>query len=363
MKKTIKILGAGPAGLTAAINLAARGYKVNLYERYSEIGRQRGQNAQLLPNWFSKDDIIIELEKYNIEVNPVAAVSKIEVYFDDQNIFTIYGRKTPIGYTVLRCGKNSLEEYLAQQAEKLGVNIKTNWKEKIEADIIATGTKRADALIYGGMFKGKFDQNKPKVYFDFKHTPGSYFYLFPHADELATFVIGTIARLGGNPRKSFEELITKKQSFLGIKNSNLIYTFGGRANFEIPKTAKEGKSLLVGEAAGFIDPLFGFGMYYAIKSGYLAAKSIWKGVNYDTLWKKAFLFDLIRLGLYRRFLLEKLKEEGVKHLGQGRKVEVEMETVKKFYLSWTNKIFPFLCPLLPKRFLLRTIFLLLKRPK
>jgi flavin-dependent dehydrogenase len=37
MNEHIKILGAGPAGLTAAINLSKAGYSVEVYERQSGV--------------------------------------------------------------------------------------------------------------------------------------------------------------------------------------------------------------------------------------------------------------------------------------------------------------------------------------
>jgi phytoene dehydrogenase-like protein len=36
--KEMKILGAGLSGLTAAINLAKEGYRVDVYEKYKDVG-------------------------------------------------------------------------------------------------------------------------------------------------------------------------------------------------------------------------------------------------------------------------------------------------------------------------------------
>lgn len=63
----------------------------------------------------------------------------------------------------------------------------------------------------------------------------------------------------------------------------------------IPKTAIKGGHLLVGEAAGFQDVAFGFGIRYVILSGYLASKSIIEKINYDKLWKEMFLDELKKL--------------------------------------------------------------------
>jgi heterodisulfide reductase subunit A-like polyferredoxin len=62
-KKAIKIAGAGVAGLTAAINLAKTGYEVEVHEKFPNVGGHYKENPQLLPNWFTKEDVIEELER------------------------------------------------------------------------------------------------------------------------------------------------------------------------------------------------------------------------------------------------------------------------------------------------------------
>ena len=46
--------------------------------------------------------------------------------------------------------------------------------------------------------------------------------------------------------------------------------FGGAGTIALPRTARVGNTLLAGEAAGFQDPLWGFGIRNAILSGHLA---------------------------------------------------------------------------------------------
>jgi flavin-dependent dehydrogenase len=67
--------------------------------------------------------------------------------------------------------------------------------------------------------------------------------------------------------------------------------------------------LLCGDAAGFINPITGEGIYYAMVSGYLAANVIAEGLNagdlsrrflsrYQTLWMDDFGKDLKALGRF-----------------------------------------------------------------
>ncbi len=45
-----KILGAGPTGLSTAINLASAGYSVDVFEKNQEIGLRVKRNRQSLEN-------------------------------------------------------------------------------------------------------------------------------------------------------------------------------------------------------------------------------------------------------------------------------------------------------------------------
>lgn len=67
--KSIKILGAGISGLTAAINLAKAGYKVDVYERNKDIGMRFGGDLQGLENWSEKEDALDSLKRMNIKIN------------------------------------------------------------------------------------------------------------------------------------------------------------------------------------------------------------------------------------------------------------------------------------------------------
>jgi flavin-dependent dehydrogenase len=54
-------------------------------------------------------------------------------------------------------------------------------------------------------------------------------------------------------------------------------------------------------------------MRYAILSGYLAARSIIDGTDYDRLWKSA-LKPLLETSLVNRFLLERFGPVGYRHI-------------------------------------------------
>lgn len=68
-----------------------------------------------------------------------------------------------------------------------------------------------------------------------------------------------------------------------------------------------GNVLLVGDSAGFVSPLTGEGLYYAIKGGQLAAEAIFQNkkdgtplISYEKNWRKAFGKNLNRYGYLLR---------------------------------------------------------------
>src|SRR3989475_10210579 len=87
--------------------------------------------------------------------------------------------------------------------------------------------------------------------------------------------------------------------------------FGGAGGFDVPQTGGRGDLLFVGEAAGFQDALWGFGMRYAMLSGTLAARSLVSGrlEDYDRLWEKR-LGGLLRTGVVNRYMSGKLGARG-----------------------------------------------------
>jgi len=330
MNKTITIAGAGLSGLSAGINLARAGHKVRIYEKKSVIAQSPLENPQLLPNWFQKEDVLDELKECGVNINPVCEIKKIKIHLPRGKVI-FYSRKKPVGYTVLRGGENSLEKDLATQAIKAGVEIVFNKAGSGEEDILATGSGKTITVGYGQVYKGSFNPTETQVFFDPDYSESiGYAYLFPHSEKLATFKLSKQAGEKGDLRKKLESIRLEK---LGetLKKDNLIGEFGTKRSFEIPKTAIHGKSILIGEQAGFQDELFRFGMRYAIISGFLAARAIVKEENYDELWKNRFLPEFKKNRLVRKFFCFVKKEKFL--IFPNREIRINIELFKSIWLS------------------------------
>lgn len=301
--QNIKILGAGLSGLTAAINLAKAGYEVDVYEKRKDVGMRFHGDLQALENWSEKKDVLEELKEMNLEINfDCDPFSKIALTNGSKN-GEISSRK-PLFYLVKRNSfPGTLDYGLKEQALKLGVKIHFNKIfSKDKADIIATGSifKEVPGVVKGIVFKTNFEDTAIMVYGDDLAFKGySYLLITKGYGCMCTVVIDELNKINECFEKT-KEFFSKKFSIdiQSPKNVN------GVGSFSLRNVFKEGNTLHVGEAAGLQDFLWGFGMKYAIKSGYFSAQSIIKKEDYERTAKKYFR-NKLKASIVNRYLWEK----------------------------------------------------------
>lgn len=294
----IKIIGAGPAGLCAAINLAKASKPVKVFEMRSDIGMRFHPNLQGL-----KD--VIDPEEYmkNLNINPKIKYKYFQKAFIGTRTMDIefnIGKSMPF---VVRGGKESLEYALYKEALDLGVEFefKSNVNEN-EVDIVAKGHKGCDAAALGGVYEDTdFPRDHFLVIFDDRYSPkGWYSYIVPISDDRIEFVNCVCNPHVPKLSKLYEKAIRERKILRDfLEGKKRVAIFGGVGNISIPKSAFINGRYYVGESAGFQDAFMGFGITYALESGKLAADSIINGHNYDVLWKRKLMPD-IRKNLARR---------------------------------------------------------------
>ncbi len=115
--KTIKILGAGVSGLSAAINLAKAGYEVEVFERKNDAGARFYGDLQGLENYSEKGNILDWLDTVNIEQNFHCKALPPLKALDGKGFSADFEFKRPLCYLVKRgVMHDSLDQGLKRQA-------------------------------------------------------------------------------------------------------------------------------------------------------------------------------------------------------------------------------------------------------
>jgi flavin-dependent dehydrogenase len=286
---SIKILGGGISGLTAAINLKKAGFGAEVHERKNYCGKHT-TDFQFLENWSFNEEVADFLKRINIRTDfYIKPFHSLEIISPSLRRYT--GKSTrPLMYLVKRGdAAGSIDKSLERQAKNNGVKIVYGSKlNPGKADIIATGFKRPKYVGAGVKFRFKHpDMSIVLLDNNLSLRNYSYFIVNDNAGEIAC----------GNPpgikniKARLNSTVKRFERILDIK-IDIEERFSAAIDFGFLRRAKVDRQYFTGEAAGFQDCLLGFGMVYAFKSGYFAARSIIENLDYDKLWKRDFLKQL-----------------------------------------------------------------------
>lgn len=306
MKTGVHISGAGPSGLTAAIAVAKGGGRAIVHECRESVGMRFHGDFQGLENWTTKSDVLEELCSIGIEPRFDHTPYRELVVFGPDGREHAYRSSDPIFY-LLRRGPHpgTLDASLKEQAIACGVEIRygASIQHLPEGGIVAHGPRGSDAIAVGYLFETDATDAAFGVVGD-QLAPNGYSYLLVH-NGIGT-VASTIFRDYHNERQYLERTTDFFRKYAGLRMKNE-QPFGGVGNFFVPRTARKENLLFAGEAAGFQDALWGFGMRYAMLSGSLAAQAVLSGASekYDSLWNKR-LGGLLRAGIVNRYMFEQL---------------------------------------------------------
>lgn len=305
-----RILGAGPAGLAAAITLAAAGADVEVFERRDSCGARFGGDLQGLENWSDDRDVLDELRDAGLTLDfhraPITRAVQTNGRRSDHLSFTRPGL-----YLVKRgTAADTLDQALERQARAMGVHIR--FRQTLpasEADIVATGPRgRRIFAIDRGIVFDTDSSDMVVVLLDDDAAPKGYAYL------LVTGGYGCLCTMLFEDFPSVHERLVRAREILADRRGVRIRgprPVGGVGHFALARELRSGKALHVGEAAGLQDLLWGFGMRTAMRSGILAARCLLEGGDWeamvDTQLGKSqqasvvnrFLWDLLRHGHHR----------------------------------------------------------------
>ncbi len=309
-KPPIEISGAGPAGLAAALAVTAAGQRALVYEKRTDVGGRFHGDFQGLENWTTKGDVLEELSSLGIDAGfehvPVHEI----VCFDPAGTANTFRSRQPLYYLVRRgVQPGSLDHALKQQALAAGVEIRfdTPASHLPYGGVVTEGPRRADAIAAGYLFDTDMADGIYAVISD-ELAPKGYAYLLINQGH------GTLASClfedFHNERMYVDRCIEFFDRHIGLRMENP-RRFGGTGNFSLPKTARKGNILYAGEAAGFQDPLFGFGIRWALLSGAAAGQALATGDpgQYEKTWKQR-LRPYHKTAATNRWFYERLGNRG-----------------------------------------------------
>lgn len=314
-RQPVTVVGAGLAGLAAAIVLARAGRQVSVREWHKSVGSRFHGDFQGLENWSDEPDVLAELGEAGIAPTFPAHPVHEGTAFDAQGDKHIVRGDRPLFYLVERGGDDSLEHHLLKQAIEHGADVRFGDRmETIEGPaILAGGPRTADIIAAGHIFET--DQaDGCYIAFDDRLAPLGYSYLLIQGGR------GTLASCMFSGFKRQAEYVARTVDFFSAKTGLVMRSprpFGGFGNLRLPRAGLQGGHPVAGEHAGFQDALAGFGMRYALRSGILAARSIIDGTDYEQAWRRQLL-PLLRAGVVNRFLFNSIGARGrnwaVRHL-------------------------------------------------
>ena len=308
-KVPIHIAGSGIAGMTAAINLSTRGKTVIIHEKHDRIGGSRDGDFEGLENWIFSHKVPEFFSKCGVDFNalPAAPIFDFKVHVRGLKPVRVKSPE-PFFYIVSRGTANdSIDNYMANicRANKVEFNFgKALTKE--DADIYAVGTGRAAAFIQGSTIRT--DQpDQVHLLLGKTFAPSGYAYLIINGG------FGTIATAYKKNRSKTDPLQASIDYFQEIGlDFTIEKRFASRGSFHLSPLWQWSRTIMVGEAGGYQDYLFGFGMRMAMYSGLAAAHKLCRE---NSLARSSFReLNLKRkISFANRILYEQLSPSSVRY--------------------------------------------------
>lgn len=283
------IIGAGIAGLSCALTLQQQGIKPDIYEQLDRCGGRVPFIVCLLQIMHRPipDPLKNLTENYGISITPVAPLTKI-IRFSPHEMSKTKGE---LGYIFeMGPGGRSITSQLYEQlASSIKFNIVASPKNLLpyyDKVVVATGspyvakelglwTDVFRCWVRGAVVEGDFEPNTWIIWFNKTYAKNGYAYLGPFNSRKASLVL-----IVSDVRKN--ELENRWRMFLKVENIG----FRERETFilehitGICQPKETGKIIFVGNSAGLMESVFGFGVYQAVVSGVAAARAIVENTSY-----------------------------------------------------------------------------------
>lgn len=309
----VAIIGAGPAGCSAAYECASRGLKTVFIEEHQKVGEpvHCGECLSLLAT---------KRMGLNLPDDAIAAkATGIRVYFPDKSSSFVKEE----GFVL---DKHVFEQYLAIRAQGAGAILRTStrvsamsrsagvWELQTTTGTISSRTviDASGVMSVASRLTG-LNESRFKTVTGVQYTlegvpndgmlefflwprlaPEGYLWIIQKRDGAAN--VGLVTSDAPNAKKYLDQFI-KEWNLEGKKSMR---TFGGLipSSGPLPKTYGDGL-ILIGDAAGFTSPMFEGGSQLGMMSGKLAAQTLRRAFDsndltanslssYEAAWRAEF---------------------------------------------------------------------------
>ncbi len=305
----LHIGGAGPAGISAALTAARAGVPALIHERRPRLAARFHGDFQGIENYSTRDDALEELERIGITAAFDVTPFREACIYDGRGRAWAYRSSSPLFYMIRRGAEpGRLDAGLLRQALDAGVEVR--FGEAMPPDqpgILATGPRGSFAIVVGYLFPTSLPDMVLGVLSD-RLAPKGYAYLVVCRGRatLATCLFQDCARYAvylDRTVRFFQE--RTDVSLDGARR------FGGTGHVRSAPRWREDGRLVVGEAAGFQDALWGFGLRMAMLTGHFAARALLEGepARYREWWETR-CGGLLRASFANRFVFGHLGETG-----------------------------------------------------
>jgi flavin-dependent dehydrogenase len=269
--EALRIVGAGPAGLTAAIVAAKAGRRAIVSERFPDVAHRFHGDFQGIENWTTGEDALEEIAALGVEPGFDAIPFREQVCFGPDGREHVFRSPSRPFYYLVRRGAEpgALDHSLKQQAIAAGAEIRFGEavRRPGRGDLVAWGPRRAYVLAVGYLFETDLADGSFAV-LDDRLAPKGYGYLLIHRGR-ATLAVCLFADFHREARY-LERTLDFFQRRIGFTMSEPRRVGGVGHAGVVPPVAGD-HLFFAGEAAGIQDALWGFGIRYALRSGGLAA--------------------------------------------------------------------------------------------
>lgn len=311
MKYDVIISGSGPAGAIAAKFCAKGGLKTLLLEKHALEPRFEKPCGGGIPDQVFRDFKI-----------PTKGVAEQRIYGStviapNSEEYTIEVPSEPSGWNVKR---SVFDKYLCDDALKtdlevidnafvfdllfkdehvVGVKVKhDNQIKEFHSNLTIAADGVGSKIVFKAGLRNKWDpyedlgkcavafvsnynltkdhrdEHYNQFYLSNEIAPNAYSWMFPLANNIVNIGLGIHRMSNVNPMEYLKKMLTWKKIKNKFDNPIIIW----KSNFPVPLCGIKGKTLMngliaTGDSAGFVSPMLGEGIYYAMWTGKLAAET------------------------------------------------------------------------------------------